>query len=317
MYLNSLHKLSRLLILGLLFVALVACNKPDSEVVDIVAEEPGSSTEQPTIKLAMSAAFVSEAGIDTYKSVTDYLSEKTGLKFEFVTGFSYSTINTMIGNGDMDFGFVCGLPYVLDRDLPTPRVRLVVAPVMKLDIYNNRPKYFSYLIVHKDSAIKTFADTKGVHYVYNDEFSNSGYNMPRAKLIEMKETGGFFGRVSRSGSHEESIRMVATGEADASAVDSLVLDYDLAKNPVYAEQVKVIEMLGPAGIPPLVASSKTKPEYFEAVRKVLVEMSDDPVGRAILDSALVDRFEVVDDENYDDIRRMKRLAEESGFMEIR
>lgn len=46
-------------------------------------------------------------------------------------------------------------------------------------------------------------------------------------------------------------------------------------------------------------------------------MKDNPVGRSILGVAIVARFEAVDDGNYDDIRRMKKMAEDAGFTEIK
>lgn len=265
----------------------------------------------------MSAAFVSESGLPVYDRIVDYLAKTLGIDCEFVSGFSYSTINSMLAAGTVDVGFVCGLPYVLERDKENPTVELLAAPVMKAARYKDAPQYYSYVIVHKNSRYASFADLKGCNYAYNGKLSHTGYNMPRARLIELGETNGFFGKLLHSGSHEESIRMVATGEADASSVDSLVLDHDLARHPAYAREVKIIETLGPAGSPPVVASTKLPAALRRRIRDALIGMKNDPVGRSILDDALIARFETVDDSNYDDIRRMRKLADEAGFLEIR
>jgi phosphonate transport system substrate-binding protein len=158
---------------------------------------------------------------------------------------------------------------------------------------------------------------RGKTYVYNDELSNSGYNMPRHKLVEIGETKGFFGKVLRSGSHEESIRMVAAGEADASFVDSLVLDYDRTKGLGHADKVRVIESRGPAGICPVVVSVKMPEPRRLKLQEAFLGMDRDPAGRKLLDEALVARFEKVDDHNYDDIRAMKKAAEDAGFNSIK
>ncbi len=183
--------------------------------------------------------------------------------------------------------------------------------------YKNAPKYYSLVIVHKNSRYVRFTYLKGCTYVFNEKLSNYGYNMPRARMIELGVTKGFFGKILRSGSHEESIRMVATGVADASSVDSLVLDFDLAKHLGYAQQVRVIETLGPAGIPPVVVSTKLPAAVRKRIQDALIGMNDDPVGRRILDDALIARFEAVDDSNFDDIRHMKKMAEDTGFTEIK
>lgn len=277
----------------------------------------GDTADAKPIRMVMSAAFVSESGVGVYEDIAHYLTRKMGKKIEFVTGLAYGTINGMLETGAVDCGFICGMPYVLLHDRPEPAASLVAAPIMKAARYNNQPKYYSDLIVRNDSPYKTLQDLKGRTYVYNDEISNSGYNMPRYRLLQLGLTGGFFGKVLRSGSHEESIRMVAAGEADASFVDSLVLDYDREKGLGHAREVRVIESVGPAGICPLAASSKLPVAVRDEIGRQLTTMHEDPEGRKILDKALLARFAAVDESNYDDIRAMKEAAEKAGFTVIK
>lgn len=278
--------------------------------------ETGGAANRP-IRIAMSAAFVSESGIGVYEQISAYLAEKAGVKTEFVTGLSYKTINEMLVSGAVDCGFICGLPYVMLHDRPDPAVDLLAVPIMKAPRYKGQPKYYSDLIVRKDSPYQTLQDLKGRTYVYNEELSNTGYNMPRYRLVQLGLTHGFFGKVTRSGSHEESIRMVASGKADASFVDSLVLDYDREKQLGHAHEVRVIESVGPSRIGPLVASTKLSAEVREKLRKHLYTMHEDPVGRKILDDALLDRFVSIDDRDYDDIRMMKEAAAKADFPTIK
>jgi phosphonate transport system substrate-binding protein len=260
----------------------------------------------------MSAAFVSESGVAVYRHLTRYLTHRTGLPIEFITGLAYGTINSMLEEGALDCGFICGLPYVLLHDRPRPAARLLAAPIMKAARYQGQPKYYADLIVRQDSPYQTLQELKGRTYVYNDELSNSGYNMPRHRLLQLGLTKGFFGRLVRSGSHEESIRMVAAGEADASFVDSLVLDHDREKGLGHARAVRVLESAGPAGICPLVASAALSPELGGTLQHELLRMHEDPEGRKVLAEALLERFAPVDDSNYDDIRAMKVAAEKAG-----
>ncbi|MFP2927867.1 PhnD/SsuA/transferrin family substrate-binding protein [Pyxidicoccus sp. 3LG] len=271
----------------------------------------------PPIRIAMSAAFVSESGIGVYAKLADWLSGQLGRQVEFVSGFSYGTIDEMIDDGAVDVAFICGYPYVLKRDRPEPVVDVLAAPVMRAPRYGNQPLYFSDLIVREDSGFRRFEDLKGATLVYNEEKSNSGYNMPRSFLIEHGLTEGFFGKVIRSGSHEQSIRMVATGEADASFVDSMVLDYDREKHFGFAGQVRVMMSLGPEAIPPVVVSTKMAPELRARMRLALLHMHEDSEGRRILDEALLSRFVPVEDAHYDGIRRRHELARRTGFLSIR
>jgi phosphonate transport system substrate-binding protein len=267
------------------------------------------------IRVAMSAAFLSERGVPVYGKIVDYLGQKSGVPLELVTGLAYTTINQMLEAGAVDYGFICGYPYILAHDQPVPKVELVAAPVPKDPRYQHKPVYFSDLVVRKDSPFKTLQDLRGRTYVYNEETSNSGYNMPRSYLVKLGLTNGFFGKVLRSGSHEASIRMVAQGLADASFVDSLVLDYDRAKGFADATAVHVIDSLGPAATVPFVVS--TAAGMTAPLKARLLSMHEDPRGRAILDEGFLERFAVVTDADYDGLRAMKKAAEDARFMEIK
>jgi phosphonate transport system substrate-binding protein len=269
------------------------------------------------IRIALSAAFVSESGVPVFERITHYVAAKSGIPCELITGLAYGTINKMLDDGALDAAFICGLPYVIERDKPQPSIVLLAAPVMKGARYQDRPQYFSDLVVRKDSPYQRLEDLRGKIYVYNEQLSNSGYNMPRFRLVEAGETDGFFGKVLRSGSHEESIRMVAEGEADASFVDSLVLDFDRIKGFGHADKVRVIESIGPAAICPVVASVKLPEPRRDMVQETLLGMDEDPKGRQVLDDALVARFEKVNDRDYNGIRQMKKAAEDAGFNVIK
>jgi phosphonate transport system substrate-binding protein len=283
----------------------------------VIALPPRASAagERP-LRVAMSAAFVSERGVPVYGKVVDYLAEKSGAPLELVTGLAYTTINQMLEAGAVDYGFICGYPYILAHDQPVPKVELVAAPVPKDPRYLHKPVYFSDLVVRKGSPFKTLQDLRGRTYVFNEETSNSGYNMPRSYLVKLGLTNGFFGKVLRSGSHEASIRMVAQGLADASFVDSLVLDYDRAKGFGDAAEVRVIDSLGPVATVPFVVSTAAL-RTVAPLKARLLTMHEDPRGRQILEEAFLERFAEVSDADYDGLRAMKKAAEDARFLEIK
>lgn len=276
-----------------------------------------AETEKP-ITIAMTAAFVSEDGTAIYAKISNYLENKTGMETNFLTGLSYSTVNAMVEAGATDIAFVCGYPYILSHDgKETPPMELLAAPIMEADLYEEKPIYYSYIVVREDSEEKSFEGLKGKRFVYNDKASNSGYNMPRAKLVEIGETNGFFSEVLHSGSHEESIRWISEGRADASAVDSLVYDYALSVGADYMKNVKIIDKLGPAGIPPVVRSSNLSDEQADKVKNALLHMHEDPEGQQILKEAYLKKFVAVDDTLFDGVRKWHKTAVDAKFMEIK
>ncbi len=279
------------------------------------------------VKMVVTAAFVSDKGMPVYESITSYISKKLGWDVQVVSGLSYSEADEMLDNGTIQTGGVCGLPYV--HKVAEGKYELLAIPVMALKKgtwpdakgYEDVPgKYYSYTIVRKGSPIKSWADLKGKTYAFNDKGSNSGYNMPRYKLVQLgaKSWQDYFSKVIVSGAHEESIRLVSRGVVDSSSVDSLVLDYDRSIGDKDAMNVKIIEHLHPggAGSPPMVISKKANPSIKKPLQDVLLNMHKDPEGKKILAKALVLRFNPPDDSNYDDIRKMEKAAKDAKFKDF-
>jgi phosphonate transport system substrate-binding protein len=231
---------------------------------------------------------------------------------ELVVGTSFD----QFGNGEVDAGFICGLPYVqLARQTPAP-VEVLAAPVIRGDRYAGRPIYFSDVIVRRDSPICAFADLRGRSWAYNDPHSHSGYNVTRHHLLTMGEIRGFFGRVVEAGFRQKAIRMVATGEVDTAAIDSQVLAIELCDHSALAAELRVIEVLGPSTIQPVVAARHLSVHLKDALRTVLLRIGNDTAGRAELERGFVDRFVEVSDDVHDDARGMLLAGENAGFITL-
>jgi phosphonate transport system substrate-binding protein len=251
--------------------------------------------------------------IPVYGLVTREVGRRLGIETELVVETSYDSCE----RDENEVCFVCSLPYVtFERrglDLAIP----IAAPVLIGERYGGRPVYFSDVIVQRDSPFRSFLDLRGHSWAYNEPLSHSGYGITRYHLVALKETNGFFGEVIEAGFHEESIRAVANGEIDGSAIDSQVLEIALRDDPHLAASLRVVEALGPSTIQPVAVSRRVPTDLREAIRDVLVTMADDPDMREGLAAGLVARFTPVDASSYDDIRMMLDACEQAGFMELR
>lgn len=248
-----------------------------------------------------------------YQRIADEVGSRLQLPTELVVGHQYA----QAVDGSMDFGFICGLPYVALNASHPGAMQAVAAPVLRGDRYQRRPIYFSDVIVHRDSPLRGFAELRGRSWAYNEPLSHSGYGIVRHKLLELGETNGFFGRVIEAGFHQRSIRLVAAGEVDASAIDSQVLELELHRHPELAEQLRVIDVLGPSTIQPIVAAGSLSDDLRAAVLEVLTEFGSEADSRMVMDQAMVERIVPVSDSDYDDIRGMLQAAQAAGFTEVR
>jgi phosphonate transport system substrate-binding protein len=258
------------------------------------------------------ATFLAPNMLPVYEFIVAALGRELHCSAELVVGASFD----QFGNGEIDAGFICGLPYVQLKQQSLAPVELLAAPVIRGDRYAGRPIYFSDVIVQRDSPVRTFADLRGRSWAYNDRESHSGYNVTRHHLVTMGETRGFFSRVVEAGFHQRAMRMVAGGEVEAAAIDSQVLAIELRDHPDLARELRVIEVLGPSTIQPLVAARNLSSDVKAALRTALLRLGDDLAAREEPGRGFVERFVPVTDEDYDDIRGMLSAAEHAGFLRL-
>jgi phosphonate transport system substrate-binding protein len=220
----------------------------------------------------------------TYEFVAHRVGEELGCSISFVTGQSFQQIR----DGEVHFAFLCGLPYVRLRSEAPAHVEAIAAPVVRGERYGG---------------------LRDCCWAYNEPDSHSGYLVTLFSLFSRGETGAFFGRSVMTGLHQESIRRVAGGEVDASAIDSQVLSVELRDHPELAGQIRVIDTLGPSSIQPLIATGAASESLRLEVQEVVTGLAATGSGRAGLEQGLVERFVAVDDSCYGDIRGMLKAVE--------
>jgi phosphonate transport system substrate-binding protein len=243
------------------------------------------------------------------RDLADYLSERLPVPVKAELDLPWQERDRRLDEGRLDLCWICGLPYVLKAAQPSPRIALFAAPVWQGSRYQDRPIYFSDVVVRRGSPFHSLADLHGASWAYNEPGSHSGYNVVRYALALRGETLAFFGRVVESGAHQASLQMILGGEVDASAIDSTVLEQELLDDPSIALQIRIIDSFGPSPIPPWVASVNTLLPWRLALQEQFLHLHQDPQGQALLAKAHILRFAPVIDRDYDPIREMTRLAE--------
>jgi phosphonate transport system substrate-binding protein len=98
---------------------------------------------------------------------------------EFINGIPWQERESLLDAGRIHVAWICGLPYVWKADRPRPHIELLAGPVMQDASYEDRPVYFSDVVVRRDSESTTFADLRGASWAYDEPGSYSGYNVVR------------------------------------------------------------------------------------------------------------------------------------------
>jgi phosphonate transport system substrate-binding protein len=294
--------LSLLVTVGVFQLLITACNRTEPPQISLKTPAAPSVTatpaNQPTLRIGMGAMITPKDGYVYYQRLQAYIEKKLGMPVQLVDRDNYDEMNGLLESGGVDAAFVCAGPYVEGK--LKFNLELLAMPLVK-----GRPLYYSYIIVHKDSAISSMKDPRGQVFAFTDPKSNSGKLVPTYMLAKLKETPEhYFSRVEYTYGHDKSIRAVAEKIVAGAAVDSLIWEYAAIKKPELTAQTKIIATSEPYGIPPVVVRPGMNPELKKRLKEVLLTTANDPEGREILKGMMIDSFIAGDDKNYDSIRAM-------------
>jgi phosphonate transport system substrate-binding protein len=290
-----------LLRLSILLLLLAACSPASaSEVIRLSDLQPleVQTRQVAPLRLAVAAVLSAQSTAETYQPLLDYLSARLERPVELVQRRTYAEINQLIEDGEVDVAFVCTAAYVAGYD--QFGMQLLAAPQVK-----GATVYYSYLIVPADSPAQTMADLRGGAFAFTDPLSTTGRMYPTYLVQQLGASPeGFFSRSFFTYSHDEAIRAVASGVADGAAVDSLVYDSVVSRDPALGEQVRVIDQSPPFGIPPVVVGPAVRPQLAAQLAEVLMGMSGDPEGSKALAAMQIEAFVPIEDSAYDSVRAL-------------
>lgn len=249
------------------------------------------------------AAVVSPRGTaESYQPLLDYLSEALDRPVELIQRRTYQETNDLIESGEVDMAFVCTSAYITGHD--EFGMELLAGPEV-----SGESVYYSILIVPVGSSAETMQDLEGKVFAFTDPISYSGRVYPTYLVHQLEQTPDtFFGRTFFTYSHDDAIYAVADGLADGAAVDSLVYDFALERDPTLADRVSVIHRSPPFGIPPVVVSPNMRPQQRALLQETLLMMQQMPGGNEALHSLGLERFILIEDSAYDSARQITGIV---------
>ncbi|MCL5026208.1 MAG: phosphate/phosphite/phosphonate ABC transporter substrate-binding protein [Chloroflexi bacterium] len=266
-------------------------------LADVEEAAPPSALNGSPLRVAVASVISPKSTVASYSGLVDYLGRKMGRPAEMVQRSSYGETNELVRRGMVDVALVCSGAYVEGRR--EFGMELLAAPQV-----NGETVYYSYIVVQKDSPFQSLADLRGKVFAYVDPLSNSGYFAPVEALSAAGEQpGNFFGRTIFTYSHDNSINAVVYGLVDGAAIDSLVYEHFLRREPATVDRLRIVYRSSPYGIPPVVVGPAIDRDLKTKLREVLLDMHQDEEGRHILSDLMIDKFVPIDDAAYDSVRK--------------
>ena len=226
--------------------------------------------EEKVIKMGFVPLKNSEKLVEDLKPISDYLSERLGVKVEAFTASNYIGVVEGLGSGSVDFGIIPPFSSLLAQKQSNAK------PILTSKGKTGKPGYTAELYVRKDSGIKSLQDVKGKKVAFVDPSSSSGYIYPGAMLVNAglnldKDISYQF-----SGGHDKSLQLLLNKDVDVIATfdgveDRYAKDFPQAKTDI--QKLATSHMLpGVMGT----TSSKMEKELQEKLEKALRDIEKDP-----------------------------------------
>ena len=275
-------------------VMLVGCNKIEN---------------RPKMKIGYMNCNNEEETTGRFTPMTRYLSEKTGVDFEFVP-VDTNDFEKRFKSGEFAFTHSNSILYVILKE----HHDLILLASEKRGKFG--PRTAGTIIVRKDSGITKLSELKGKRIAFGPMLAPTGYmaeyDLMLRNGIDPESFLGNWSIPNGSYKHEKIIYKVLYGEVDAGAAPILDLEVMSREGKISQDDFVIL------GQSPLIpyctfgAAKNTDPKLVEKVRKALLDLKPTDTVEVngervkVMKAAWIDGFEELTDKDYDPIREMAK-----------
>jgi phosphate/phosphite/phosphonate ABC transporter binding protein len=241
----------------------------------------------------------------TLNAFCDWLGEKLDAEVACDEAPDYQTLADRVTSGSVDIAWMP--PIVLLR------AGEAVVPVVAIE-RGKGGGYETALVVREDSPLRNIEDLRGGRAAWVDEWSASGYMIPRLRLRLLGyELSSLFREEHFYGTHTAAVRAVLDGEADvAGTYTKTTGDGSIVDGPwMQMENARVRLLLTFGEIPQDVfaVSAKVGEDVRKELYRILVASDLDGARRDMVKELFgADGFSAVDLESYAGLRAALSLA---------
>jgi len=227
-----------------------------------------------------------------YLPILDRICKNIGYKARTVIVKDYDAVNQGINDGIIDVGWFSPFAYV------NARKKSNVIPIVTPKV-GGKTTYNGYIIVRKDSDIRTLSDLKNKHFGYVDVNSASGYLYARHIFKSNGlDADGIFSKETFMGNHDNVIKGVLSGELDGGATYDEAIE-NLRTKGFPVEDLRIIASIDNIPKDSIAISPIISDDVIEKLKNSFIsyKSSDD------LDTP-IQGFQESRDEDYDVVRKI-------------
>jgi phosphonate transport system substrate-binding protein len=230
-----------------------------------------------------------------YQPLVDYLSARTGRRWELAISGSYEDAVEGLCSGRFALAYLGPLTFVRARE------QCGAKPVVKL-LTHGQPTFRSYIVVREDAPIRTLADLRGKSFGFGSSLSTSSHIVPRAMLARAGLKPGADVQCRYFRHHDSAARAVLLGEVDAAGVRDIVGEEFAHRG------LRILDRSEPVPNFPFVVGPRTSAEVVRDVVRALVLVPQlEPDARATIsrwDEELAGGFARAEAEEFEPLGRL-------------
>jgi ABC-type phosphate/phosphonate transport system substrate-binding protein len=176
--------------------------------------------------------------------------------------------------------------------------------------------YCSWVVVAAHSTARHLEDLRGLRCSINGRVSHSGYNALRSLVAPLARNGSFFGSVSVSGSHAESLVQIARGAADVAAIDCVTHALLARCRPEFVAATRIVARTESAPGLPYVTRGDVDANLIHRMRVALGRAFADPDLAGVRRELLIDGLDVLPVASYRCMADMESDAMRLRYVEL-
>ena len=177
---------------------------------------PALGAEKATIRFGVIPRYNPHVTYEYYQPLMDYLSRNTPYRFELRLGRTYLETIEDLRKGTTDVAYLGGATYAIARH------RFGARALVKPRNAEGGTTYRCFIIVRKDSPIRTIQDLRGKSVAFGARRATTGSLIPSYMLFGSGVTPNHLKVVRNLHNHEEVAKAVLKGLYDAGAVKDVV-----------------------------------------------------------------------------------------------
>ena len=239
--------------------------------------------------------------IERFEPLAQYLSRKAGVQITLRILPRYGNIIDNFTSEKLDGAFFGSFTYTIAHS------KLGVQVIARPEGQDGKSTYHGLMFMRKDSGIRFIRDMAGKRFAFVDKATTAGYLLPLAYFKQHKVNYRTYLKESYyTGTHEDAIYDVLNRKADIGVAKNTVYERLADSDARIKNELVVLERSPDVPENVLAIRKDLADDVKKNLTEVILNMHNDPEGRALLEVFGARKFIATSDADYQPVYRYGR-----------